>query len=346
MQGVFRRVRVLAQNCRTVLVLGQTGTGKESIARAIHALSPRANRPWVVCNCAALPASLVESELFGHTKGAFTGAVLAAVGLFEHADGGTVFLDEIGELPLAAQAKLLRVLQNGEVQKIGSPSPSRVDVRIVAATNRNLTEMVRVRTFREDLYYRLSAFEIRLPPLSARHGDLPLLEEYFMERFRQRYGKPALSLTRRASAFLEQYGWPGNVRELENALEHGCVVTQNDLIDIDDLPHAVTHSLMAEVECPQFSADGAAPLPEFFQTLEEVGRDYAFQVLQAVRGNRMEAAKILGIGRTTLYRMMNGQAKHDGDAVQPYPPHTHMEVAKIPVRIETQFTSRTWLGSS
>ncbi len=212
MLDVFRRIRRIAPHFRTALVTGATGTGKELVAAALHRLSPVADNRLAVCNCSAVVETLFESELFGHVRGAFTGAAQDKVGLFEYANGGTVFLDEIGDMPLDTQSKLLRVLENGEVQRVGSPAVRRVDVRVVAATNRDLRELMAQNRFREDLFYRLSMVEIKLPRLSERAEDLLLLERYFLEHFSSQYGKTVRGLTPRAQLLLARYGWPGNVQ--------------------------------------------------------------------------------------------------------------------------------------
>jgi DNA-binding NtrC family response regulator len=214
MLDVFSKIRRVAPHFRSVLVTGATGTGKELAARALHRSSPVAHKPFVVCNCSAIVETLFESELFGYVRGAFTGANQDKAGLFEFADGGAVFLDEIGELPLAAQAKLLRVLQNQEVQRVGSPATRKIDVRVIAATNRNLKAMVADKTFRDDLYYRLAMVEVRLPRLVERKEDIPLLQRHFLERFSQQYNKKIAGITRRAQRILGAYSWPGNFREM------------------------------------------------------------------------------------------------------------------------------------
>src|SRR5579862_5083953 len=230
---VYAKIRRIAPHFRTVLVTGATGTGKELVAKALHRLSPVSSGPFVVCNCSALVENLVESELFGYVRGAFTGATQDKMGMFEYADGGTIFLDEIGELAPAAQAKLLRVLQNRQVQRVGSLTPRIVDVRVIAATHRNLKNMVRDGQFREDLYYRLAVVEIPLPLLASRREDLPLLERYFIEKFAQEYNKPIAGLSRRAQSRLATYPWPGNVRELENVIGNACMMVEGNSIDID-----------------------------------------------------------------------------------------------------------------
>src|SRR6266436_8763222 len=239
MLETFRRIRRVAQHFRTVLITGETGTGKELAAKALHEMSPVASGPFVACNCSALVETLAESELFGHVKGAFTGAVQDRAGIFESANGGTVLLDEVGELSPAAQAKLLRVLQNQEIQRVGSPSVRRVDVRVIAATHRDLRSMVKDGRFRQDLYYRLGMVHINVPSLARREDDLPLLERYFVKRFAEQYGKPVRGITRRAQALLAKYSWPGNVRELENVLGSACMMTEAEAIDVGDLPEYI-----------------------------------------------------------------------------------------------------------
>jgi len=294
MLEVYAKIRRIAPHFRTVLVTGATGTGKELVARALHRLSPVGSGPFVVCNCSALVDSLVESELFGYVKGAFTGATQDKVGLFEHADKGTIFLDEIGELAPAAQAKLLRVLQNRQVQRVGSLTPRNIDVRVIAATHRNLKNMVRDGQFREDLYYRLAVVEIPLPILANRREDLPLLERYFIEKFSSEYNKPIAGLVRRAQTRLATYPWPGNVRELENVIGNACMMVEGNLIDIGDLPEKLRKPLNEEV-----SGD------DTFLSLEEVQRRHVLRVLEGVGGNKARAAEILGIGRATIYQLLS-----------------------------------------
>jgi DNA-binding NtrC family response regulator len=294
MMEVFAMIRRVAPHFRTVLVTGATGTGKELAALAIHRLSPAARGQFVVCNCSTLVENLVESQLFGYVRGAFTGAVQDKPGLFEHADGGTILLDEIGELSPAAQAKLLRVLQDHQVQRVGSLVPRNIDVRVVAATHRNLKTMVRDGQFREDLYYRLAVVEITLPTLAHRREDLPLLERYFVEKFATEYKKPIAGLIRRAQTRLATYPWPGNVRELENVIGNACMMVDGTLIDIDDLPERFRGPLTAE-----------ALMSDRFLSLEEVQRRHVIQVLEGVGGNKVRAAEILGIGRATIYQLLS-----------------------------------------
>src|SRR5437879_5103914 len=303
MLDVFARVRRVAPHFRTALVTGATGTGKELVARALHRLSPAASGTFAVCNCSAIVETLFESELFGYVKGAFTGATQDKSGLFEYANGGTLFLDEIGEMPLATQAKLLRVLQSQEIQRVGSPAVRKVDVRVVAATNRDLrTE------FRDDLYYRLSMVEVKLPLLAERKEDVPLLVRYLVERFAMQYNKPIRGLTRRAQALLARYSWPGNVRELENALGHACMMVEGDLIDVRDFPDTLRKP--AERELVE---------DEDLIPLDELQRRHALRVLARVGGNKKRAAEILGIARTTLEQPLaqSGAEQKETEQIKP-----------------------------
>jgi len=293
MLEVFDKIRRVAPHYRNILISGHTGTGKELVANSLHHLSPVSSGPFVICNCAAMVETLFESELFGHVRGAFTGAIQDKKGYFELANGGTVFLDEIGEASLSIQAKLLRVLQDHVVQRVGSPARHQVDVRVIVATNRDLRAMVTQKTFREDLYYRISSVEIKLPRLSRRREDLPLLERHFLAKFAAQYKKPIRGITRKAQILMTRYSWPGNVRELENVLAHACMMAQGNAIDGGDLPEALRVEQLS-------SGEGDPDLC----SLEEVQRRHVQRVLGFVNGNRMEAADILGIGRTTLYRYL------------------------------------------
>ena len=295
MLDVFAKIRRVAPHFRTVLITGATGTGKELVARALHRLSPVGPSPFVVCNCSAIVESLLESELFGYVKGAFTGAIQDKLGVFEYANHGTVFLDEIGELPLTAQSKLLRVLQNHEIQRVGSPAPRTVDVRVIAATNRNLRSMVSEGTFREDLYYRLSMVEIRLPGLAERREDLPLLERYFLEKFAAEYKKPLSGMTRRAQTRLAMYSWPGNVRELENTIGNACMMVDGVVIDVSDLPEPVRGGQPESISGEDDS----------LISLEELQKRHMKRVLEKVGGNKSQAAEILGVSRATIYQLLS-----------------------------------------
>lgn len=294
MLEVFARIRRVAPHFRTVLVTGATGTGKELVAHALHRLSPASRGQFAVCNCSALVENLVESELFGYVRGAFTGATQDKAGLFEHANGGTIFLDEIGELSMPAQAKLLRVLQNREVQRVGSLAPRSIDVRVIAATHRDLRAMVRDGQFREDLYYRLAMVEIGLPNLANRREDLPLLQRYFIEKFAADYKKTISGITRRTQTRMAAYPWPGNIRELENVIGNACMMADGTLIDIDDLPESLRAPVSADL-----STD------ETFLPLEEMQKRHILRVLEAVGGHKARAAEILGIGRATIYEMLS-----------------------------------------
>jgi DNA-binding NtrC family response regulator len=297
MLDVFAKIRRVAVHFGTALVTGPTGTGKELVAQALHRLSPAASSAFVVCNCSAIVESLMESELFGYVKGAFTGAAQDKMGVFEYANRGTVFLDEIGELPLTAQAKLLRVLQDHEIQRVGSPVSRTVDVRVIAATNRNLRSMVREGTFRADLYYRLAMVEIKLPGLVERREDLPLLERYFLQKYATEYKKPVSGMTRRAQSRLANYSWPGNIRELENVIGNACMMVDGTVIDVGDLPE--------EIRRP--SRD--LPVPDdMLISLEELQKRHTVRVLERVGGNKSHAAEILGISRATIYQLL-GQTR-------------------------------------
>jgi DNA-binding NtrC family response regulator len=293
MLDVFAKIRRVAPHFRTVLISGATGTGKELVAHALHRLSPAALSPFVVCNCSALVESLMESQLFGYVKGAFTGAAQDKVGVFEYANHGTVFLDEIGELPLTAQSKLLRVLQNHEIQRVGSPVPRTVDVRVIAATNRSLRSMVRDGLFREDLYYRLGVVEIEVPRLIDRREDFPLLLRYFLDKFALEYKKPVTGMTRRARTRMGMYSWPGNVRELENVIGNACMMVNGPVIDVCDLPESVRNH----------SADVAAQ-DESLISLDELQKRHTTRVLEHVGGNKSQAAEILGISRASIYEFL------------------------------------------
>jgi DNA-binding NtrC family response regulator len=292
MVDVYARVRRIAPHFRSVLIAGATGTGKELVARGLHQMSPLKDKPFVVCNCAAITDTLFESELFGHVRGSFTGATQDRVGFFEAADGGTLFLDEIGEVPLKMQAKFLRALQSGEIQRVGSSVMRRVNLRVIAATNRNLHEMVRQGEFREDLFYRLAMLEINLPSLVDRKEDMPSLWRYFVDRFSRQTNKEIRGVTRRAQTVLLRHSWPGNIRELENVIGHACMMAEGDLIDICDLPE----QLIGRIDSPERQDQ---------LTLGEVENRHVRYILEQTGGNKQLAAEILGISRATLYRFLS-----------------------------------------
>jgi DNA-binding NtrC family response regulator len=299
MIDVFEMVRKISRHYVNVLLVGPTGSGKELVAHAIHQTSPVANQRFAICNCSAIVDTLLESQLFGHMRGAFTGATETRAGLFEYANGGTVFLDEVGETSLAMQAKLLRVIQNREIQRVGSPEIRRVDVRLIAATNRDLRSEVAAGRFREDLFYRLSTIQIRVPSLVQRLEDLPALITFFIKKYNAAYGEQIQGLTRRAQTVLLQHPWPGNVRELENVISSACLVAPNDFIDVHDLPE--------QLQKPAKIGEGAQswrPVP-----LEDVRRNHIERVLDLCSGNRVRAAQMLGIGRTSLYRYLKREGK-------------------------------------
>ncbi len=312
MQRLFKLLAQVARSRATVLIHGETGTGKELVAAAIHRHSPRSGGPFIRLNCASLAETLLESELFGHEKGAFTGASARRQGRFEQADGGTLFLDEISEIPLALQVKLLRFLQQKEFERVGGNETVRVDVRVVAATNRDLTERVKEGRFRDDLFYRLNVVQLDLPPLRARRSDIPLLAEHFMRVHAAENGFEVKRLTEGAIKALLGYPWPGNVRELENAIERAVVMTTDDTIDVEQLP-AMTSS--AQADSIQVLVPGV--------TLAELERAAILQALEAAGGSTQGAADMLGISRRKVqYRLkewgMQGRAEPgDADSLAP-----------------------------
>ncbi|WP_290651594.1 sigma-54 dependent transcriptional regulator [Aquisalimonas sp.] len=309
MQVMFDQIRQLARAAGPVLVAGESGTGKELVARAIHAESPRAGAPFQAVNCAGVPAELLESEFFGHEAGAFTGASKAHKGLFDQADGGTLFLDEIGEMPMALQAKLLRVLQDGVIRPVGGNKEHQVDVRIVAATNRPLGELMESGDFREDLFYRLETFTLRVPPLREREDDMELLAARFLERFAVQMDRDVRGFTPAAMRCLKQYGFPGNVRELENAIERAVTFCHDDHVDVEHLP-----ARMQDQDRPRIDPAGLDIAMEQFldgpilPTLDELERRYISYVLEQVGGNKRRAAALLNVSRRTLYRRLDEES--------------------------------------
>jgi transcriptional regulator with PAS, ATPase and Fis domain len=297
MRALYALIRQVAPTPASILLQGESGTGKELVARALHAESPRAAGPFVKVNCAALAESLLESELFGHVKGAFTGAIADKVGRFEAAHGGTIFLDEIGDVSPLIQLKLLRVIQEREFERVGSSKAIRTDVRLISATNKDLGRLVAAGRFREDLYYRLKVVPLTLPPLRERKDDIPLLLHAFLARFSRALDKPVRGVTRRALDALRRYAWPGNVRELEHAIEHACVRCQGELLGLADLPR-------------EFQGGGrldGATLARLDAGRQVVlDRELLERLLEENQGNRSKTARMLGIGRTTLWRRLKG----------------------------------------
>jgi DNA-binding NtrC family response regulator len=298
MQEVFRLIERAGPSDKAILILGESGTGKELVARALHRRSTRADRPLVVINCAALPETLLESELFGHEKGSFTGAVAAKPGLFEVADGGTLFIDEIGELPGSLQAKLLRVLEDGSLRRIGSVQERRVKVRLLAATNRDLAREVEAKRFREDLYYRINVMSLELPPLRDRKGDVPLLVRQFLGS--------GWEIDPEAMAALERFRWPGNVRQLINAIERAKILAGSETITLADLPREVTAP-------PTDSNHHPAVDPDHTDDLAAIQRTKVVEVLRRELGNKSKAARALGIDRRKLYRLLEKYAIADAE---------------------------------
>jgi DNA-binding NtrC family response regulator len=290
LQGVFRLIERAGPSEKAILILGESGTGKELVARALHRSSCRADKPMVVINCAALPETLLESELFGHERGSFTGAVNAKTGLFEVADGGTLFIDEIGELPGSLQAKLLRVLEDGSLRRIGSVKERKVNVRLLAATNRNLAKEVEAKRFREDLFYRINVMSLELPPLREREGDIPLLVSHFLSS--------GWEIEPAALEAMQRYSWPGNIRQLINALERAKIVSESETIRLSDLPKEVAERSTSRDENAL----------ELTDDLASIQRSKVVEVLRRESGNKAKAARALGIDRRKLYRLLEKYA--------------------------------------
>lgn len=304
MQKVFDITEKAAQSDAPVIIYGESGTGKELIARAIHDLGPHRDGPYIQVNCAALNESLLESELFGHVKGAFTGATSHREGRFEAANGGDIFLDEIGDVPLSIQVKLLRVLENKTVERVGDHRPIRVDVRIITATNRDLPRMVREGTFREDFFFRINVIPIHLPPLRQRMEDVPLLIDLFLDQQRRK-GKKIQGVHPQAMAAIMAYSWPGNVRELKSTLEYACVVAENGLIRPEHLPPHVAQS--QDGQCLPMSPPSGSQAADVQTSVRQTRRDRRQELIEALRqagGNQSEAARILGVSRVTVWNRM------------------------------------------
>jgi DNA-binding NtrC family response regulator len=296
MQAVFDLIRRVSDSPTNVLITGESGTGKELVAKAIHYNSDRRDAPFIPVNCAAIPEQLLESELFGHMRGAFTDAKADKRGLFEEAAKGTLFLDEISELPLMLQAKLLRAIQEKEIRRVGATKSISVDARVIAATNLNLAEEVQQKRFREDLYYRLNVIEVKLPPLRERREDIPLLVEAFLKKCGESRGKPVKAAGEAALAMLVDYAWPGNVRELENVIERAVILTRGDKILPEDLSPAIQGS-RGDRRILDEAAERTLPL-------HEVEKEYIAKILEKTGGNKYQAAQVLGIDRKTLYRKL------------------------------------------
>jgi two-component system response regulator HydG len=298
MQQVYTLIDQVSGTDATVLITGESGTGKEVVARTVHDKSKRKDGPFIAINCAAVPEQLLESELFGHAKGAFTDAKQARQGLFQQAHGGTLFLDEIGEMALSLQPKLLRALQERKVRPVGAESELSTDVRLITATNRELEDMVETKSFREDLYYRINVIHIPLPPLRARGGDVLLLAHHMLRHYAAVFDKKVIGLSTAAAERMMAYDWPGNVRELGNCLERAVALAHFEEIQVEDLPDKIRNQQSRR--SPSMSGN---ELPELL-TLEEVERRHVLRVLEACHGNRTDAAKILGLDRKTLYRKL------------------------------------------
>lgn len=300
MQKIQAMVQRVAHTDATVLITGESGTGKELVARAIHNFSARANHPFVPVNCAAIPQELLESELFGHVRGAFTGASSSRVGMFQLADGGTILLDEVAEMPIALQAKLLRVLQNKEIRSVGADRALAVDARVIASTNKDLAKEVEKGAFREDLFYRLQVIPIHLPPLRAHRSDIPLLVQHFLERSNKKYGR-TVEISPEAMIYLWEYDWPGNVRELENLIERLVILSENHTVGPEDLPLHV-RSFISEKKIPHpVLSDKDLNLRH---ALEQFKSRIIDEALRRTNGNKTAAAQLLGLKRTTLVAML------------------------------------------
>jgi two-component system nitrogen regulation response regulator GlnG len=322
MQNVFKIIGQLAASNATALITGESGTGKELVARAIYHHSTRSSLPFLAINCAAIPENLLESELFGHEKGAFTGATAQRIGKFEQCDGGTIFLDEIGDMALATQAKILRVLQAGSFERVGGNQTLKVDVRVIAATHKALEQAVAAREFREDLFYRLNVVRIHIPPLRERRGDVPLLVNYFLKKFSQTLGRPPKSIATATLEMLQRFHWPGNVRELENVVQRAIVMAKGDVLLPDDLPPLIASGPAPSPAAERVAAPAAPSAPDetkpadlavlsrvLFQwardnpklkILPAVERELIIQALLETKGNQVRSAKLLGITRATL----------------------------------------------
>ena len=303
MRKVFSLIEKVAPAKASVVITGESGTGKEMVARAVHRLSPRHDKPFVAINCSAIPASLMESEIFGHERGAFTGADQRRLGCFELADGGTIFLDEVGELPVELQSKFLRVLEEEKLRRLGGKSEVSVDVRVICATNRDLKQMVHIGQFREDLYFRLNVFRIHLPQLRERVEDIPLLAQHFVERFAVEAGKKVQGLTQEAMETLSIYTWPGNIRELRNTIERAVILCDGELIERSELPSEIAGS----------TGEGDFLRLAMGMPLRDVEKEYILRSLRTNGGNKARTADLLGISEKTLYNKLNRYAAQARD---------------------------------
>jgi len=297
MLEIFSLIEKIAKYFSSILITGETGTGKEMIASAIHAVSAAKPKKLVICDCVSIPDNLFESELFGYVKGAFTGADKTRKGLFEEANGGIIFLDEIGEIPIAIQAKLLRVLEYHQYRPLGSNEVKKVDVKVIAATNSDLKESVKNGSFREDLYHRLNKVEIHLPPLREKPEDIPLLVRYFLEVFNKRFSKEIKGTSRQVQKLFLKYSWPGNIRELENVLERAAMLCNREFIDLEDLPKDLQATFTSASKMPFINKDNLS-------TLDDLEKEYIVYLLEATGNNMRKTAKILDISRTTLYNKL------------------------------------------
>ncbi|RED49867.1 PEP-CTERM-box response regulator transcription factor [Aestuariispira insulae] len=293
MLKLCRTIERVAKSDVNVLLTGESGTGKEVLAQAIHEISPRSGKPFIAINCAAIPENLLESELFGHEKGAFTGAIKRTIGKVEQADGGTLFLDEIGDMPISLQAKMLRFLQDRTFERVGGRVPIEVDVHVVSATNRKLERMIQEETFREDLFYRLNDLTVEIPPLREREGDAILLARYFMNKYSREFARSLKGFTERALAAINAYGWPGNVRELESKVKRSIIMADDKFIDTEDLG------------IPEADDEAMEVFPTLREVREDAERDLVLRVLASTKNNVSVAAKILGVSRPTLYDLMS-----------------------------------------
>ena len=303
MHAVVARLRQIAPTSATVLITGESGTGKELVAKALHNNSPRRSKPFVPLNCAALSDNILESELFGHIRGAFTGADRERKGWFEHANGGTLFLDEVGDIPLSTQVKLLRALESGEIVRVGTNEPIKVNVRLISATNRDLGDAIAAGTFRQDLFHRLKVVSVKLPPLRERREDIPLLIDYFLKDFTTSHAKTVTSITSATRKALMNFAWTGNVRELRNTIESMVVIDSDGILDVDDLTEDIQN-----VAPGALSGTFGGTSQLVGHSLEEIEKFYIAETLKQTNGNREEAARLLGIGERTLYRKIKEYA--------------------------------------